>query len=1015
MKRQIEKVSADNFKVTRDPFSGAQLRFGVMGSAGGDLAASCLKLCRELGRAIAEGGCCLLTGACPGLPHEAVLGAKAAGGHVIGISPAVSLKEHLETFGSPYQEYDVLIFTGLGLMGRELINIRSCDIVIVVGGRSGTLGEFSIAYEEGKLIGVLTGTGGITAALPELETALGKKTGAEVIYEVNPHLTIVMLNAVIGFLQEYKAERAIEALKKLTSLHARVRRDGSVAMLPTVEIVPGDIIELEAGDLVPADARLLKAASLKCVEAALTGESDAVNKHAATLEQAEVPLGNRRNTVFMGTSVAAGTGRAVVSATGDATEFGRIAGLLAEASFDESTPLQKRLAAVGRMLVWASLGIVGMIFLLGFLRSIPLVELFLTSVSLAVAAVPEGLPAVVTVALALGVQRMARRRALVRKLPAVETLGSTNVICTDKTGTLTVGEMTVRALYVAEQSFALTGEGYGPDGEILFNGTTPDDQQAERLRSLLTLLVGCNGAHLSRAGEKWAVIGDPTEGALLTAGMKFGLEQSAIETQFPRVREYPFDSDRKRMTVVRRRSDGRLQALVKGAPDILIGRCTHILGAEGVRPLNERDAQLITARIAELAQGALRVLAAAYREVDEAESRAADAESVEQRLVFVGLAGMYDPPRPEAREAVARCHSAGIRVVMITGDHQQTAMAVARELGIARGGEVALTGLELDHLSDEDLRRRVSEVAVYARVSAAHKLRIVRAWQAAGAVIAMTGDGVNDAPAIKGADIGIAMGRSGTEVTKEASKMVITDDNFASIAAAIEEGRGVYDNIRRTLQYLLAGNLGELLLMTASVLVGWPIPLLPIHLLWINLVTDGLPALALATEPIDPDVMQRPPRRSNESITDRKFFTTLILTGLLTAGVSLAAYLYGLRYHDLDTARTFAFATLVYAEILRSFGCRSETKTFWEIGPLSNLRLTLVVALALVFQPWTHHNQTLERFLKSTTMSWPECVALLAVGAIPLLVLEGIKVLRRADYKPSVPAWSQSKDQTIKL
>lgn len=828
-------------------------------------------------------------------------------------------------------------------------------------------------------------------------------------------LTIVVLNAIIGFFQEYKAERAIEALKKLTAPRARVRRDGGVMLLPADEIVPGDILELEAGDLVPADARLLDAASLKCVEDALTGESGAVNKHAAALEQAEVPLGNRRNMVFMGTSVAAGTGRAVVTATGMETEFGRIAGLLEEASFDESTPLQQRLAAVGRMLVWASLGVVGVIFMLGFLRSIPLVELFLTSVSLAVAAVPEGLPAVVTVALALGVQRMARRRALVRKLPAVETLGSTSVICTDKTGTLTVGEMTVRALYVCEQSFTVTGEGYTPEGEILFNGISPGSQQVELLRSLLTPLVGCNGAHLSREGRKWAVVGDPTEGALLTAGMKFGLAQSALETQFPRVREYPFDSDRKRMTMVRRQSEGGLQALVKGAPDILLERCTRILGAEGVRQLNERDVQLITARIADMAQGALRVLAAAYREVDEAEIKHAEADNIEQGLVFVGLAGMYDPPRPEARAAIARCHSAGIRVVMITGDHQQTALAVAQELGIVHTGDAALTGLELDQLSDKELRQRVQAVAVYARVSAAHKLKVVRAWQAAGAVIAMTGDGVNDAPAIKGADIGIAMGRSGTEVTKEASDMVITDDNFASIAAAVEEGRGVYDNIRRTLQYLLAGNLGELLLMTASVLIGWPIPLLPIHLLWINLVTDGLPGLALATEPIDPDVMKHPPRHSDESITDRKFFTTLILTGLLTAGVSLAAYLYGLRYHDLDTARTFAFATLVYAEILRSFGCRSETKTVWEMGLLSNLRLTLVAALAMGFQPWTHHNQTLGAFLKSTGMAWSECLALLAIGAVPLLVLEVLKVLRRTDHRLNARAWSQSNDQAIKL
>ena len=821
-------------------------------------------------------------------------------------------------------------------------------------------------------------------------------------------LTIVVLNAVIGFFQEYRAERAIAALKKMTAPQAKVHRDGNVVMLPAVEIVPGDIIELAAGDLVAADARLLEAAELKCVEAALTGESDAVKKHTDALEQKEVALGNRQNMIFVGTSIAAGTGRAAVTATGMETEFGHIAGLLEEASLDESTPLQKRLEVVGRLLVWAALGIVGVIFILGFLRHIPLFELFLTAVSLAVAAVPEGLPTVVTVALALGVQRMARRRALVRKLPAVETLGSTSVICTDKTGTLTVGEMTVRALYTTELNFTVTGEGYGPDGKILLNGAAPENKPAEQLRALLTLLVGCNGAHLSNEGKLWTVIGDPTEGALLTAGMKFGLEQNAIETQFPRVRDYPFDSDRKRMTVLRKLPDGRLQAMVKGAPDILLERCTHILSAGGVRPISPSDVEQISTKLAEMTASALRVLAAAYREAAAEEIKDAEADSIERELIFVGLAGMHDPPRAEAKVAVARCHDAGIRVVLITGDHQQTAMAIARELGIAPADEVALTGLELDHLSDTDLRQRVATVAVYARVSAAHKLRIVRAWKAEGAVIAMTGEGVNDAPAIKGADIGIAMGKSGTEVTKEASDMVITDDNFASIAAAVEAGRGVYDNIKKTLQYLLAGNLGELLMITASVIAGWPIPLLPVHLLWINLVTDGLPALALATDPIDPDVMQRPPRRSDESIMNRKFLRTMILTALLTGGVSLAVYFYGLQYHDLDTARTFAFATLVYAEILRSFGARSETKTVWQASLRSNLRLILIAAPALVFQLWTHHNAALGTFLKSTEISWAESFTLMAVGAIPLLVLEMIKVLRR-HFKTTQPAVAGAK------
>jgi P-type Ca2+ transporter type 2C len=811
-------------------------------------------------------------------------------------------------------------------------------------------------------------------------------------------LAIVILNALIAFYQENNAERALAALKKMTGPRAKVRRDGRVVMLPAVEIVPGDIIEFEAGDLVPADARLLDTSSLKSVEATLTGESESVGKRAITLDQGDEPIGNRKNMVFMGTSIAVGTGYAVVTATGMETEFGRIASLLEEASLDEGTPLQKRLEAVGRMLVWASLTIVGVIFILGFLRGISVVDLFLTSVSLAVAAVPEGLPATVTVALALGVQRMARRRALVRKLPAVETLGSTNVICTDKTGTLTVGEMTVRKLFAAEESFTVTGEGYDPSGEILIDEVRPDQRQSEYLHQLLTLLVGCNDAHLSCERETWSIVGDPTEGALLTAGMKLSIARSHLENSLPKIRAFPFDSERKRMTVVRRMPGGELRAMVKGAPDILLERCTHILSPNGLRPISEADHQLVTSRITDLAQDALRVLAAAYRDVGAEEIRDAEADDIERGLIFAGLAGMYDPPRAEVKDAVRRCGSAGIRVVMITGDHPHTAMAVARELGIAKGDEVVITGSELDKFSDIELQQRVSRIAVYARVSAAHKLRIVRAWRERGAVIAMTGDGVNDAPAIKGADIGIAMGKTGTEVTKEASDMVITDDNFASIAAAVEEGRGVYDNIKKTLQYLLAGNFGELLLMTVSVLVGLPIPLLPIHLLWINMVTDGLPALALALDPIDPDVMKRPPRRGNEAFTDRSFFAMMSITGVLTAGVAFAVYLYGLRYENLEMARTHAFATLVYAEILRSFGCRNDRKPIWEIGIFSNFKLVMVAILAIAFQLSTHHNQTLGRFLKSSEMSWTECFVLLAIGAIPLVVLEMIKVLRRQKW-----------------
>ena len=813
-------------------------------------------------------------------------------------------------------------------------------------------------------------------------------------------LAIVVLNAIIGFYQEFNAEKSIAALQKMTAPQAKVRRDGHVTSIPAAQIVVGDILVLEAGDLVAADARLLEAASLRSVESALTGESEAVTKQPASLEQREIPLGDRDNMVFMGTAVAAGTGQGVVVATGMNSELGRIAGLIEAASADEGTPLQQKLDSFGRVLVWAALGIVALLFGLGLLRGTKLLELSLTSISLAVAAVPEGLPAVVTVSLALGVLRMSRRRALVRKLPAVETLGSTTVICTDKTGTLTVGEMTVRALYVAGQSYEVSGEGYGPEGVVRLDGKKVDVENAAPLLELVTVMLGCNNAHLVQEGETWNVIGDPTEGALLAAGFKAGANQERIEKELPKYHEIPFDSDRKRSTVIRKRADGKLRAFINGAPDVLLERCTHLYTTTGIRPLADGDRQNIVAQNAAMAEQALRVLGSAYRDLDNASPANLSAETVEHDLVFVGLEGMYDPPRPEAKEAVAKCRSAGIRVVMITGDHPHTARAIARELGIASDDDLAVAGAQLDKLSDAELRQRAPSIAVYARVTAEHKLRIVRAWKANDAVVAMTGDGVNDAPAIRGADIGIAMGKSGTEVTKQAADMIVTDDNFASIVAAVEEGRGIYDNIRKTLQYLLAGNTGELLLMTTCVVVGLPMPLLPIHLLWINLVTDGLPALCLATDPIDADVMKRRPRRRSERITDGDFLGTMLLTGILTAGVSFAVYLYGLNAETPELARTHAFAVLVFAELLRSFGARSETKPVWRISLFTNLNLAIVVSISFGLQVLSHHNAFLGVFLKTSPMSLADCFLLLAAAAIPLMVLELVKVARRARREP---------------
>ncbi len=638
-----------------------------------------------------------------------------------------------------------------------------------------------------------------------------------------------------------------------------------------------------------------------------------------------------------------------------------------------------------------------LLFGLGLLRGTKPIELFMTSVSLAVAAVPEGLPAIVTVSLALGVSRMSRRRALVRKLSAVETLGSTNVICTDKTGTLTLGEMTVQALHVAGQSYEVTGEGYGPAGEVRIEGTKEDAQHEAPLLELATVIVGCNNAQLAEEGGTWKVVDDPTEGALLAAGLKAGTNRERLEQELPKHHELPFDSDRKRSAVIRRRSDGQLRAFVNGAPGSLLERCTQVYTRDGVHPLSDADREHILAQTTAMAERALRVLASAYRDLADQPPAELTVEVVERELVFVGLAGMHDPPWPEAKAAVAQCRQAGIRVVMITGDHPRTATAIAREIGIASAEDQAVSGVELDTLSEGDLRQRASKIAVYARVSAEHKLRIIRAWKAGDAVVAMTGDGVNDAPAIKGADIGIAMGKAGTEVTRQAADMIITDDNFATIVAAVEEGRGIYDNIRKTLQYLLAGSTAELLLMAICVIIGLPTPLLPIHLLWINLVTDGLPALCLATDPIDPDVMKRTPRHRLEGIADRGFLRTMFFTGALTAAVTLGVYLFVLKTRTPEAARSYAFATLVFAELLRAFGARSETKPVWRIPLFSNRNLVLVVAVSLGLQLLSQQNDAFGRFLKTSGIPLAESLMLFGIGAIPLVVLELRKIIRPAN------------------
>jgi Ca2+-transporting ATPase len=691
--------------------------------------------------------------------------------------------------------------------------------------------------------------------------------------------------------------------------------------------------------------------------------------------------------VFLGTSVASGSGRAVVVATGPATELGGIAALLETARRDPS-PLQRELDRVGRLLLLGCLAIVGAVFVLGLARSTDVLELFMGAVALAVAAIPEGLPAVVTVALALGVERMARRNALVRRLPSVETLGAAEVVCTDKTGTLTVGEMTVRKIVTADRVFGVTGEGYAPDGAIVA-GEDDEAPSDDVLAAFLRVAAGCNDAELGEREGRPIVVGDPTEGALLVAAGKRGVTRARIEAEWPRVATVPFSAERRQMAVLRRDGDATW-ICVKGAPEVILERATTIALGAGVVPLDAAARARMLEAGAMLASDGLRVLALAERRLPSA-ATIADAD---RDLTLLGLAGMQDPPRADAREAVERCRRAGVRTVMITGDHPGTARAVARELGILGAHDRVMTGRELDGLSDGELVDRVRSVAVYARVTAEHKLRIVRAWKAQGAVVAMTGDGVNDAPALKESSIGIAMGLAGTEVTKEAAEVVIADDDFATIVDAIEEGRGIYDNVVKTLQYLLAGNVAELAVMLVAALIGWPLPLLPVHLLWINLVTDGLPALGLATDPVDPDVLARPPRDPGRRVLDRRLAIRVGCTAALSATVTLVGFSWHLD-HGIAAARNAAFSVLVFDELLRSLSARSDTRTIWEVGLLSNGRLLAIVGVGIALQLAIAHVPSLAAALGTSPPSLADGAVTVALGLVPMTAIELAKVVRR--------------------
>ena len=725
---------------------------------------------------------------------------------------------------------------------------------------------------------------------------------------------IVIVNAAIGFFQEHRAERAVMALRSMTAPRARVLRDGHSAMIPADAIVPGDVLVLEAGDVTAADARLHTAHALTTNEAPLTGESIPVEKTTARTGP-DTLLAERHDFVFMGTSVATGTGLAEVVATGMQTELGRIAHLLSTAE-ESVTPLQRRLAHVSQTLLYICGGIVAVVAAAGLLRGWPPMQVFMAAVSLAVAAVPEGLPAIVTIALAIGVQRMAARHVLVRRLPAVETLGCATVICTDKTGTLTTGVMRVRELWGRDHA------------------------------SLLLAAAACSDAEVGRDGR--GSVGDPTELAILMAAAERGIHRDEIERTNRRVAEIPFDPVLKRMSV--ERADGRVY--IKGAVESLLPLC--VAGMDDAPQAN-----------IEMAASGLRVLAVAVASAGP-----------ELHATLLGLIGIADPPRSEAIEAVAAARAAGITTVMITGDHLLTARAIARELGI---------------VSSRDAENDV----VHARATPEDKLRIVREWKARGAVVAMTGDGVNDAPALREAHIGIAMGRTGTEVTREASDMVLADDNFASIIAAIREGRGIFDNIRKTLVYLLSGNTAELTVMLVAAVVGLPLPLLPLHLLWINVVTDGLPALALAVDPPEADVLQRPPRHPDEPMLGRAEWRFIITTGLLQSATTLGVFVWALHARDVSEARNLAFSVLVFGELFRAFAARSTTRVFWEVGALTNLPLLGVVVFSVLIQLGIHHIPATQAMFQIAPLTAADCVLTLLVASAPVTVIEVAKLVRR--------------------
>jgi Ca2+-transporting ATPase len=824
-------------------------------------------------------------------------------------------------------------------------------------------------------------------------------------------MTIVIVNAILGVVQEGRAEQALAALKKMSAPNAHVLRGGHLITVPSRDLVPGDIVLLETGNYVPADVRLIESINLRIDEASLTGESVPVGKDAGDVLDAGAAVGDRWNLAFMSTLITYGRGQGLVVSTGMQTEIGKIAEMIRSYE-EEQTPLQVKLDRLGRTLgiitlvICALVGVVGIVrdtqlavlFAQGFTayfgleETIPkLIEMFMVAVSLAIAAVPEGLPAVVTISLALGMQEMVRRHALIRKLPAVETLGSATAICSDKTGTLTQNEMTAVQMYVDRSLLTITGEGYRPDGRFQDDDERVGLDGYPGMRLLLRAGLLCNDARLEKIdeneGDSWRIAGDPTEGAFVVAAAKAGYWKHDLAQEYPRVAEIPFDSDRKRMTTFHPDPRyGGYVAYMKGAPDIVLGLCERVLEDGLIRPLTDERRQNILEQNEALAANALRVLGVAFRPLKEVPENP-QPDEWEKEFVFIGLLGMIDPARPEVAPAIRTARHAGIDTVMITGDYLNTAVAIAKEIGLLREDDRALTGAELDALQEDEFLDLVENVAVYARVSPQHKVKIVDGLKNKGHIVAMTGDGVNDAPALKRSSIGVAMGITGTDVTKETADMVLTDDNYASIVGAIEQGRIIYSNIRKFVYYLLSCNMAEIAILLVAMLAGWPLPLIPIQLLVLNLLTDGLPALALGMEKGDPDVMDQRPRPVNEPIINREMVIGIVVQTVAISVATLAAFLVGLETGE-EHARTMAFATLSISELLRAYTSRSERYSLWAIGVFSNkwmqwaVLISLIILLAIIYVPF------LDPIFGTTYLTAQDWLIMLPLILIPSIAAE---------------------------